>query len=216
MELAELYVEGKATLQDLELAGSRLLDGGLRDQWRRCYERYKYLERTHDCEPEYKQEISDAWDASAKADAAFHRCKAVKATTLPNALDSACMRYGWEPYTSAGAAVERTPSYDVRLVENVCELIREIFRPPANSLLTDNPFLTRLDSDEYSDARKLCVAAYDERTLPEGILDGERLVLAAEALERAGCTHQELVAHLRAAGPHVRGCWAVDLVLGKK
>ncbi len=25
-----------------------------------------------------------------------------------------------------------------------------------------------------------------------------------------------IVAHLRSAGPHYRGCWAVDLVLGKE
>jgi hypothetical protein len=32
---------------------------------------------------------------------------------------------------------------------------------------------------------------------------------------RPGCTYVELLGHLRSPGPHVRGCWAVDLVLGK-
>jgi hypothetical protein len=43
------------------------------------------------------------------------------------------------------------------------------------------------------------------------------LVLSApaDAVEGAGCTDAELLGHLRGLGPHVRGCWAVDLVLGK-
>ena len=37
----------------------------------------------------------------------------------------------------------------------------------------------------------------------------------ADALEDAGCTNADLLAHCRGPGPHVRGCWAVDLILGK-
>jgi hypothetical protein len=44
----------------------------------------------------------------------------------------------------------------------------------------------------------------------------DRLPLLADALEDAGCTDAELLSHLRSPGPHVRGCWAVDLVLGKE
>jgi hypothetical protein len=43
----------------------------------------------------------------------------------------------------------------------------------------------------------------------------DRLPLLADALEDAGCTDTDLLGHLRGPGPHVRGCWAVDLVLGK-
>jgi hypothetical protein len=42
-----------------------------------------------------------------------------------------------------------------------------------------------------------------------------RLAVTADALEDAGCTYPDLLGHLRSPGPHVRGCWAVDLVLGK-
>jgi hypothetical protein len=62
--------------------------------------------------------------------------------------------------------------------------------------------------------RELAWAAYDER-LPEGTLEPARLVLLADALEDAGCIDAELLGHLRGPGPHVRGCWAVDLVLWK-
>jgi hypothetical protein len=62
----------------------------------------------------------------------------------------------------------------------------------------------------------LAQAAYDQRELPAGTLDLARLAVLADALEEAGCTDQAILDHLRGPGPHVRGCWAVDLLLGKE
>jgi hypothetical protein len=62
---------------------------------------------------------------------------------------------------------------------------------------------------------KLAQAAYDQRLLPSGELDLARLAVLADALEEAGCSESELLTHLRGPGPHVRGCWVVDLLLGK-
>jgi hypothetical protein len=61
----------------------------------------------------------------------------------------------------------------------------------------------------------LARAAYEERTLPAGTLEPSRLAVLADALEDAVCDHADILDHLRGAGPHVRGCWAVDLLLGK-
>jgi hypothetical protein len=62
----------------------------------------------------------------------------------------------------------------------------------------------------------LAEAAYTERELPSGHLDTARLAVLSDALEDAGCDNADLLAHLRSSGPHVRGCWALDLVLGKQ
>lgn len=43
----------------------------------------------------------------------------------------------------------------------------------------------------------------------------DRLPILADALQDAGCEAAELLAHCHGSGPHARGCWAVDLVLGK-
>jgi hypothetical protein len=54
--------------------------------------------------------------------------------------------------------------------------------------------------------------------IAEGVYDEEvfdRLPILADALLDADCDDEELIAHCRSAGPHVRGCWAVDLILGK-
>jgi len=64
--------------------------------------------------------------------------------------------------------------------------------------------------------RRLAEAAYAERQLPAGALDPARLAVLADALEEAGCTDADILGHLRAAAPHARGCWAVDLLLGKE
>src|SRR5262249_24211602 len=56
-------------------------------------------------------------------------------------------------------------------------------------------------------ALALARRVYDERAF-------ERLPILADALEDAGCDGAGLLAHLRGGGDHVRGCWALDLVLG--
>ena len=38
----------------------------------------------------------------------------------------------------------------------------------------------------------------------------------ADALMDAGCGEEALLRHLREPGGHVRGCWAIDALLGKK
>jgi hypothetical protein len=62
---------------------------------------------------------------------------------------------------------------------------------------------------------RIAQAAYEERQLPEGTLDNGRLAVLADALEEAGCTDADILGHCRGAGPHVRGCWPLDLILGK-
>jgi hypothetical protein len=41
------------------------------------------------------------------------------------------------------------------------------------------------------------------------------LPVLADALEDAGCTDEAMLSHLRSPGPHQRGCWVIDLLLGK-
>ena len=43
----------------------------------------------------------------------------------------------------------------------------------------------------------------------------DRLPILADALEESGSTDQTILDHCRGPGPHVRGCWVVDLLLGK-
>jgi hypothetical protein len=96
----------------------------------------------------------------------------------------------------------------------IAALLRDLFGPLPFREVRFNPgWLTWNDST----VRKLAQAIYDERILPEGLLDQSRLAILADALEEAGCDNEEILSHLRQRGQvHVRGCWAIDLLSGKE
>jgi hypothetical protein len=83
-------------------------------------------------------------------------------------------------------------------------LLRDVFGNPFRPVNTDRAWLRW----GRGTVPKVAQAIYDERAF-------ERLPILADALEDSGCTEQALLSHLRSAGPHVRGCWAVDAVLGR-
>lgn len=87
-------------------------------------------------------------------------------------------------------------------------------------LTAKNPFVTAtvdewLASWNGGTVRRLAHEIYADRELPIGRLHIDRLLILADALEDAGCTDGEILAHCRGPGPHVRGCWVIDLLLGK-
>jgi hypothetical protein len=92
-----------------------------------------------------------------------------------------------------------------------CKLLRDIFGDPFRSVTITPAVLAWNDAIII----RLAQATYEERHLPAGTLDNGRLAVLADALEEAGCTDADILDHLRGPGPHVRGCWAVDLCLGK-
>jgi hypothetical protein len=82
-----------------------------------------------------------------------------------------------------------------------CDRLRCIFGNPFHPVTADPGWLTA------------SVAALTRRIYHERAFD--RLPILADALEEAGCTDPYLLAHCRGPGPHVRGCWPVDALLGK-
>jgi len=55
---------------------------------------------------------------------------------------------------------------------------------------------------------KLAQSIYEQREFAN-------MPILGDALEEAGCTNQDILDHCRNGGEHARGCWVVDLVLGK-
>jgi len=60
-----------------------------------------------------------------------------------------------------------------------------------------------------STVTSLAQSIYQERAF-------DRLPILADALEDSGCTNPDILNHCRQPGEHVRGCWVVDLLLGKE
>jgi len=81
-------------------------------------------------------------------------------------------------------------------------LVREIFGNPFREVTVDPTWLT-------STVVSLAQGIYDERAF-------DRLPILADALEDAGCTNADMLNHCRQPGEHVRGCWPLDLLLGKE
>lgn len=46
--------------------------------------------------------------------------------------------------------------------------------------------------------------------------DFSSMPVLGDALEEAGCGDEPVLSHCRGETPHVRGCWVIDLVLGKQ
>jgi hypothetical protein len=89
--------------------------------------------------------------------------------------------------------------------------------PPAPGLadllrdIIGNPFRAVTFSPDWrtSTAVQLARQMYDSR-------DFAPMPILADALQDAGCEQADVLAHCRDPGAvHVRGCWVVDLVLGK-
>jgi hypothetical protein len=84
--------------------------------------------------------------------------------------------------------------------QRFCDLFGNVFHPPS----FDPGWLAWNGSVTLSLAQTI----YEGRAF-------DRLPILADALEDAGCTDAAILAHCRGPGPHVRGCWVVDLILGK-
>jgi hypothetical protein len=114
---------------------------------------------------------------------------------------------------SVEAARSAMAQIEYPMDQRLCDLLRCLFGPPHVRPAPPLPAAVLAWND--GTVRRLAQAAYDERQLPAGTLDAGRLGILADALLDAGCDDEALLAHLRWEGPHVRGCWAVDLILGK-
>lgn len=140
--------------------------------------------------------------------AAYHA--AVQRVT-DESIDSACMAAVESQARSArraarAAGADEAAAWEAGRVAELraqADLLRELFGPlPFRDVPVSSSWLRWNDGTVV----KLARALYDGRRFDE-------LGILADALEEAGCAEPELLAHCRAGGEHVRGCWALDLIL---
>jgi hypothetical protein len=110
-------------------------------------------------------------------------------------------------YAAIGAAhdtVGAVAGSDTKTAERESQgrLLRDIFGNPFRPVTVDPAWRT-------SNVSAIAQRIYDERRFAD-------LPILADALEDAGCTIGAMLTHCREPGEHVRGCWVVDLVLGKE
>jgi hypothetical protein len=102
---------------------------------------------------------------------------------------------------NAACLTEEKDKPDAQEQHLQCELLRDIFGNPFRPVAVDRSWLT-------STVVSLATGIYEERAF-------DRLPVLADALQDAGCENQTVLDHCRGPGEHVRGCWVIDLLLGK-
>jgi hypothetical protein len=88
----------------------------------------------------------------------------------------------------------------------LCDLLRCVV---GNLFHPSPPLPTAVLAWNDDTVRRIAQGVYDERAF-------DRLPILADALLDAGCNDEDLIQHCRSDGPHARGCWAVDLILGRQ
>jgi hypothetical protein len=103
----------------------------------------------------------------------------------------------WSVAAAAGEAAERPAQV---------ALLRDVFGPlPFRPVAIDPAWLWWIGGTVPAIARRI----YDDRRW-------EDMPILADALMDAGCDNSDILDHCRKPGEHVRGCWVVDLLLGKE
>lgn len=106
--------------------------------------------------------------------------------------------------TPTEASDPRTYMRTATSLPRFCPLLREIFGNPFRPVVVDPSWLRWRDGFVVAMARVIA----DEARF-------EDLPILADALEEAGCDNRDLLGHLRTPDEHVRGCWALDLLLNR-
>lgn len=120
-----------------------------------------------------------------------------RAARTRGALLSACALAAADP-----AVCRLVPAWHSTVAPVAAALLRDIFGDRVRPVGDPRPC-------QSSDVLGVARGIYEEKAF-------ERLPVLADALMDAGCTDEVVLDHCQSEGPHVRGCWVVDWVLGKK
>jgi hypothetical protein len=108
----------------------------------------------------------------------------------------------------AGLCLPWAVALDVEPAELTC-LLHDLFGPLPFRAKPEVPAAILAWNDGC--IPKLAAGIYQERTF-----SSERMGILADAMEEAGVTDEEMLGHLRCPGQHCRGCWLLDLLMGKE
>ncbi len=126
--------------------------------------------------------------------------------TLSNAAYNAVIDMGWwgaaPAFNSPSSIIRELVASPAQEEAAQCDLWRDVVGNPFRPITVRPNWVTQ---DVVSFASKI----YQERA-------ASRMVELANLLQEAGCDSDEVLSHCRGVGPHVRGCWVIDMLLGKR
>jgi hypothetical protein len=195
IDLAMRYADGGASEEELEQTSQRVRQAAVVAIASLAYERCGSQEAFEQLPA---QAGSDLIQEAANACPVGNALGALGNATWPKLGNaSGAARYAVQAIllTTGPAAAQQD-----RLAQRV--LVADIF---------GNPFRPVVFSPEWRTDTALTLA----RQMYESREFGAMPILA-DALQDAGCDNDDILEHCRGDGPHVRGYWVVDLVLGKE
>jgi hypothetical protein len=154
-------------------------------------------------EPTYDEPYSNSQAALARA--VFMCLRDLPGQIFTGGAGDAAEYCAWA-VIKVGALKYGARSEEVRTAESlaqiaIADILRDIFGNPFRPVSVDTAWLT---STVIALARQM----YDSR-------DFSGMPILADALQDAGCETAAILDHCRGSGPHCRGCWLMDLLLGK-
>jgi hypothetical protein len=143
--------------------------------------------------------------ARRAAFAAWKRYKRPRFAVSGKVTNEVEVRRELAAYYPQGTSPHTTPEHQARLLRDIFGL------QPLSPLPPIAPEWLQFSNGIIP---KLAATIYEDRALPAGTFDPERMVILGDALEEAGCGDQVVLEHCRQPGAiHVRGCWVVDALL---
>jgi hypothetical protein len=205
-------------------------------QWRSCDDPRKMLERLRGKASDRKLRLFACafwrrwWDADAEgqeeeeADVDVLSLLAYAeewAESAQRPTRTFSLGFGWHPlvaqhaFDAANWTIRETTGSKSRIdclrrddrdreqaAEEQTRLLKELFGETLREVVVDPLWLT-------SAVVNLARAVYEDRRCRD-------MPILADALEDAGCSQQDVIRHCRGAAEHVKGCWVVDLLLGRE
>lgn len=162
--------------------------------------RFHWLEWSH---------LPEIEDAERRLYQAMYRARAAEVISLlvrsdtdlsPHRIAEAVCELIYVRARSQGPASPALRELQQQEAAYQCDLVRDVF---------GNPFRRTEPTWVSADAVRLAQALYEERAW-------DQLPILGDALEEAGCSDDEVLQHCRGPVLHTRGCWAIDLVLGRR
>ncbi|WP_232056353.1 hypothetical protein [Tuwongella immobilis] len=186
VELAEAFADGEATVDELQAANDEAFFANIDDRWHGLLE------------PRLSVLAFDAiLAARTLASLTFNPSDAgIVAEWTAKDQSEDFFRTPAERGRPIGIPVDEKQRAELSKIQ------RDIFGNPFRQVIFDPAWRT-------SSVLLLANQIYESR-------DFSVLPFLFDALQDGGCVNQDILTHCREPGIHVRGCWVIDLILGKE
>jgi hypothetical protein len=189
---AEKFADGELPVEEW-----KTLSGRIRERYEEMHERY------------IARQMDFPWEEYQSLHAIYNCCATADLIRSAHNLLSAIMTIS----SNSNGFAAKNP-FRINTIRMQCAIIRDIALFPSKQTYirsVDRSGFTTNNGNTFligESVLAIAVTTYAEQAF-------DRLPILADALEDAGLTDEKMLSHLRSSQNHYRGCWALDLILGR-